>query len=327
MKHVQTFKSLARTLLITVFLPKTARAKKRLLSISILLFFAFGSTHSNAQNLNRNKDYVFDVQLTTGITPFLGDLGGSFKNGSKSFSDIDVSSLGSCVGAGLGIKISKHWHLRATYINATVKGDDKWSENQGRHDRNLSFKSPINEIYAVAEYTVASIKVGSIALEPRFFGGIGYFSFNPQALYNGSWVELQPLGTEGQGIKANTSLYKKTGMSIPFGLALHARISDKNSIGFMLNFHKSFTDYIDDVSGSYYDNDQLRLQNGDAAADLADRHLSNNDSPMAAGSQRGNPNNNDNFGFISVVYSHSFGRTKSYQKSSSAHLHKCFNHF
>lgn len=56
MKHVQTFKSLARTILISVFLPKTARAKKRLLSISILLFFAFGATQSKAQDLNKPMD-------------------------------------------------------------------------------------------------------------------------------------------------------------------------------------------------------------------------------------------------------------------------------
>jgi hypothetical protein len=327
MKHVQTFKSLARTILISVFLPKTARAKKRLLSISIMFFFALGATQSNAQTFKRSQDYVFDLQITAGITPFLGVLGGSFNNGSRSFSDIDISSLGSCLGAGMGIRVSKHWYLRAAYINATVKGNDIWSENEGRRIRNLSFKSPINEIYAVAEYTIASIKVGNIALEPRLFGGIGYFTFNPQALYNGKWVELQPLGTEGQGLKNNTSFYKKTSLSIPFGVALQARISDKNSIGFVLNFHKSFTDYIDDVSGTYYDNAELRSQRGDAAADLADRHLTNNDNPLASGSKRGNPNNNDNFGFISIVYSHSFGRTKSYHKASSAHLYKCFNNF
>ena len=60
MKHVQTFKSLARTLLITVFLPKTARAKKRLLSISILLFFTLGSTYSNAQIMNSQSDVLND---------------------------------------------------------------------------------------------------------------------------------------------------------------------------------------------------------------------------------------------------------------------------
>ena len=327
MKQVQTFKSLVRTLLITVLLPSTARAKKRLLSISILLLLAIGPEYSYGQHYNRKMDYVFDVQITTGITPFLGDLGGSFRQGSKTFGDVDVSSLGSCIGAGMGIRVSKHWYFRAAYINATVKGDDKWSENESRRVRNLSFKSPINEVYAVVEYKIASIPVGNIFLEPRAFGGVGYFSFNPQAYYKGSWVELQPVGTEGQGIKPGASLYKRTSMSIPFGVALHARISDKNSIGMMMNFHKSFTDYIDDVSGSYYDNAQLRTQRGDVAADLADKHLSSYENPMASGSQRGNPNNNDNFAFISVVYSHSFGRTKSFSRNRAAHLHKCFDNF
>ena len=32
------------------------------------------------------------------------------------------------------------------------------------------------------------------------FVGVGGFYFNPKAKYEGKWVSLQPLGTEGQGL-------------------------------------------------------------------------------------------------------------------------------
>ena len=36
---------------------------------------------------------------------------------------------------------------------------------------------------------------------PYFLGGIGYYSFNPQALVGNKLIDLQPLSTEGQGLK------------------------------------------------------------------------------------------------------------------------------
>lgn len=326
MKHVQTFRSLASTLFLTVFSPKRAKAKRTLLSVAILMFFCSVLTISaSAQRNAKPKNYVMDVQVTTGITPFLGDLGGSFSQGKNSVADLDLGSLGSNAGIGFGIRVAKKWMIRTSLVNAVVKGDDKWSGDVGRRERNLSFRSTINEFYIAAEYTLASVRIGHSTLESRVFAGGGVFTFNPTAWYNNQWVALQPLGTEGQGLVSGTSLYKKQAWSIPFGAGIHWRYNDKNSIGIMLNMHKSSTDFIDDVSGTYYDNDALRQARGDMAANLADRSTgSENGLYHQDGAKRGNPGNNDNFAFFSVVYSHSFGKTRNYQQS---YLHKCYNSF
>ncbi|MEO8734182.1 MAG: hypothetical protein ABI373_07615, partial [Flavobacteriales bacterium] len=51
------------------------------------------------------------------------------------------------------------------------------------------------------------------------FAGVGAFHFNPQAQYKGNWVDLRPLGTEGQGLPGGPVEYSLTGVCIPMVLA------------------------------------------------------------------------------------------------------------
>ena len=55
----------------------------------------------------------------------------------------------------------------------------------------------------------------------------------------------------------------------------------------------TFTDYLDDVKGEYYDNDILRRERGDIVADLADR----SEILHEAGSARGNIKTKDLYSF------------------------------
>jgi hypothetical protein len=58
---------------------------------------------------------------------------------------------------------------------------------------------------------------------------------------------LRPLTTEGQ-----TTQYSRIGFAIPFGIGLKYSLGD--FLGFSLDWsmHKTFTDYLDDVSTVYY---------------------------------------------------------------------------
>ena len=75
--------------------------------------------------------------------------------------------------------------------------------------RNLSFKSSIIEIGPIIEVNFFPYKLGQADTElakfgtPYFFAGITYMRMNPKAEYEGEWIELQPLGTEGQGTSQN----------------------------------------------------------------------------------------------------------------------------
>ena len=57
---------------------------------------------------------------------------------------------------------------------------------------------------------------------------------------------MQPYASEGVE-------YKKIGLNIPMGVGFYFTIDKKHRIGFEMNYRKTFTDYLDDISGNYPD--------------------------------------------------------------------------
>jgi hypothetical protein len=167
--------------------------------------------------------------------------------------------------------------------------------------RNLNFFSPILGADAMVEVTV---RQGYDGDRWYIYGGIGYFSFNPKTKYNGETVALQPLGTEGQFFLPGKSPYKLTSLTIPFGVGYKFKPTKLGYFSVSVDSRKTFTDYIDDVSTQYVDKTALMASNGPTAVALSDR--SNPDGRIIGfsepGAIRGNPNNNDNFFFLTISY-------------------------
>jgi hypothetical protein len=76
----------------------------------------------------------------------------------------------------------------------------------------------------------------------------------------GEWVDLQPLGTEGQKsaldpTDANSGIkpYKKLQVAIPMGIGARFRLNEVFDFSFEIGFRYLFTDYLDDVSRNYVD--------------------------------------------------------------------------
>jgi len=161
--------------------------------------------------------------------------------------------------------------LKANILFGTIAASDEKNhslrkDNSGNYlwdyrERNLSFSSPITEISAQLEinffniYTVAHKN----QISPYLFGGIAIFSFNPQAVFQDTIYNLQPIGTEGQGWEKDNlgnvinPKYKLTGFAIPFGIGFKANIGKYVSIGAEWGLRFTFTNYLDDVGGLYYD--------------------------------------------------------------------------
>jgi hypothetical protein len=118
-------------------------------------------------------------------------------------------------------------------------------------------------------------------------------------------------GTEGQGLSGAASKYSRIALSFPLGLLFKFYISRTVTLGVELGLRKTTTDYIDDVSGNYYDNATLRSERGAMAADLADPNLKkepqqlNETGKTIGGYQRGDPLHKDSymFGIVSLNYS------------------------
>ena len=68
-------------------------------------------------------------------------------------------------------------------------------------------------------------------------------------------------------------------------------------------YTKTFTDYIDDVSGSYYDNQALRDAHGDVGGYLADPNLhAFSPASRPVGDQRGDPTDLDAYLFLKAQF-------------------------
>jgi len=82
-------------------------------------------------------------------------------------------------------------------------------------------------------------------------------------------------------------------IGFPVGFGVNMMLTNNIKIGLDFSYRFTFTDYLDDVSTFYYDNDKLRALAGDAAADQADKSPGGNPNWTVEGAIRGNPANND----------------------------------
>ncbi|MCR4660349.1 MAG: DUF6089 family protein [Bacteroidales bacterium] len=148
--------------------------------------------------------------------------------------------------------------------------------------RNLSFRSPVAELTLRIEFNFFAYGTGATdrLWTPFIFAGLGAFHFNPRTSYpdqdgNPVWVDLQPLGTEGQNLPSYSDRvrYTLTQMCLPFGLGVRMKLSRHVSVSAEYGLRATWTDYLDDVSTTYVGSAALSAgsPDGGLAARLADR--------------------------------------------------------
>jgi hypothetical protein len=186
---------------------------------------------------------------------------------------------------------------RLTATQATVKGSDV--KNGFMEERGLFFESKVNEAALVLELNFLDYFTGSDRsyVTSYIFGGVGVFGFKPEA----DGADLQSMGTEGQNEAYDgRGKYKLLSMAIPFGMGVKYSPWKKLCIAAEWGMRKTMTDYLDDVSTTYYfDASSVDPENAKPHQLLSDPSLSHKE-----GMQRGNPQNNDWYSFagISITY-------------------------
>jgi len=195
--------------------------------------------------------------------------------------------------------------FRANALFGGVEGDDSFSNSSSQQQRNLYFKSYITELSTQLEFNFLDYLIGddSKGFSPYIFGGLAGFHFNPQAKVNNTFYDLQPLGTEGQGLPggATKKKYKLTQMSLPFGVGVKANLSKNIGISIEWGMRKTFTDYLDDVSGRYYDPAILAAKRGPLTAQLSDPSIGTDPNYTNVGRQRGNSTTTDWYSFAGIA--------------------------
>lgn len=176
--------------------------------------------------------------------------------------------------------------------------DDALSSNAYQNNRNLSFTTNFTEFSEVLEFHFMRYYKGKpeTAFTPYFFFGLGMFKFRPYRTINGEKFDLKALGTEGQvNSRLDVSNYSLTQFSFPFGLGAKYGFNKHFAVVAEFGLRKTTTDYLDDVSLYYPDEDVIRRYNAENPEVTLMLSDTSNDSVMKEGKQRGNNSKNDSF--------------------------------
>jgi len=208
-------------------------------------------------------------------------------------------------------EISDRLLLRTAYNFARVNGSDALSEKAELRARNLNFESKISEFSIGAEYHLFSLYEKRYT--PYVFAGLGLFHFDPYTHdTTGKLYHLRSLGTEGQYTNSGKGSYQLLQPVIPVGGGVKFAINENLRIGVEFGFRKIFTDYLDDVSTSYPDYNELLLTNGPIAVQLSYRgdELPGGDPAFPTkDTQRGGAAQKDIYYFtgVHIIFRPSFG--------------------
>ncbi|HVI49434.1 MAG TPA: DUF6089 family protein [Chitinophaga sp.] len=168
--------------------------------------------------------------------------------------------------------INRYLTIRAAFTWGIATGADSTSKQADLVARNLSFKTNIFEGSLIAELNFLDIEEKGFT--PYVFAGVAGFGFDPTAKdQSGNKVRLRPLGTEGQGLPQypDRQPYDLFSFSFPFGAGVKAILNDKWTLGFEIGLRPTLTDYLDDVSRTYVDQNTLLAYRGQKSVDMAYR--------------------------------------------------------
>lgn len=264
------------------------------------------------------------VGFGLGASFFLGELGGRDQIGSDFIYDLELAETRPALQIHYRYQLGSRFYAKAQFAFSYIGGNDALTEEIFRRNRNLSFRSSIFEgsilgVFDIIDFTPKrrydrglrqrSLEGTSIYIT----AGVGVTRFNPQANFEGEWFDLRDFGTEGQLQDDGPEQYSRFTPIVPFGMGVRFQLNREWTIGFEVVHRITFTDYMDDVSTVYYDNDIIEETQGELAAFFADPSLgyyvdeNGVQVPLNStdtGMQRGDPEDNDAyfFGVINVNY-------------------------
>ena len=194
--------------------------------------------------------------------------------------------------------------FRLSFSYTRLSGDDAQAERL----RNLNFRNNLLELSTLVDWNVFAFNTRNGPLTFYLFAGGGVAYHNPKTFYQGTYIELQPLGTEGQGIQGQPQRYSKFIPVIPAGGGLKLPVGPQWAIQGEFAGRIPFTDYLDDVGANTISYDELLVGNGPLAATLNNREFElTGDEPGSSfvnpDAPRGNRINDYYYiGTISLIY-------------------------
>lgn len=252
---------------------------------------------------------------------------GGYLGGAWYFGDLNTSLTMRNAGAAGGFQfryvLGPRLALGARLGYAQLYGDDRWADNDFQQSRGLNFRSHLIDFTPELEFNFLPFKHGDPRENFTPYLGMGFtvFRFQPTARYfrptgrnqiNGEpyFAEyfspnLRENRTEGQ---LPGEEYQLTSSGLAFTFGFKYNLTSDWSVNFFATTRSLFTDYIDDVSTTYPDIQQLQI-NGSTTSDLVFIDPTGS-VPLGAPLQRGQSSNNDSYTTIGVSLTYFLGQLK-----------------
>ena len=272
---------------------------KKVFFAAIIILFT--SINVKAQLWEESIEQEGEFGISAGVAHYFGDLN----------PNVHLNQPKIAVGIFYKRQFGNYVAVRLSGHFAQLGYSDIYNtQNQFEHRRNLSFNTNIWELALQGDFNFFKFVPGNADFRytPYITFGIGTFSYDPYAYYQGQKIYLRPLGTEGQGSAAypDRKPYGTMAVCFPLGVGIKYNLNPKMNIAVEVAYRFTTTDYLDDVSKTYVGVDKFPvLPNGNPsiAAIMQDRSFETGTPIVTEGKQRGYSNQNDSYVFAEVMLS------------------------
>lgn len=245
------------------------------------------------RTLSAQKGY--EVGAHVGTATYFGDLN----------TNLNIGNPGIAIGLQTRRNLNDRISLAAGLTFGQISAHDENSNNFYERTRNLSFKSNVFDLNFALEFNFFKYVHGSsdYFYTPYIFGGLSFMSYNPKTEIDGTTYNLRDYATEGQ---FDSQEYGLITPAFVFGFGFKWDINRDWSLNTTLSGRNVFSDYIDDVSGTYPDFAAQESRRGEIGVLLSNPSL---DPDFAVpGQQRGNGKSNDMVYFFTIGIMRYFGQ-------------------
>lgn len=212
-----------------------------------------------------------------------------------------MSDFRPAIGALFRYNFNPYISYRVQGSFAEIRGSD--ANFAPQRPRNLEFRSVIIEAANTMEFNFH--RFGTNVLDQDFSPfltiGLNLFYFDPIGRFGDNEHQLRRHHTEGQ-----KRAYSPLQLAVPIGIGIKQNLSRNWVLGVEGVWRKTFTDYLDDVSGFYPDYKAHADKYGSLSADLSHRQTLNGDKPFRAGTQRGDKHLRDWYFFLGMTLTYRF---------------------
>ena len=187
------------------------------------------------------------------------------------------------------------WRNQYSYLHVSGTTDG----NKNYEVQGLNFQTSVHEFSSMLSFDFHRFgtNINNQSSTPYALLGLGVFRFDPHRL-DAEEVNLHAANT---GMRKNN--YSRVQMSIPIGLGYKRKISQKRNrgawiVGVEALWRKTFTDALDDVTGTYPDFRAISDAQGEGSAQYSQPQVLKGLNPFPKGTFRGDPHLKDWYYFV-----------------------------